>query len=408
MSEKNERAGADQLDSESSPIIGSESPVAARPKRTWNAKGKKNLIIVGVILFIAAVLSVLLFAGGKKSTQQSDLPENTRVDAPGMASAEDRAQAKQDEEEKIRIAKGARKSAIENSGDTQLVDESHRPEKERQTQQTQPTNTTERLNGQGQQQAQPDNRRLQAIQDQAKMMMTGWGLSSESRSDNDRAFVREVKQSAGASTSGTAAASNGSAQTAPSVTDDQAIIVAYQTAYTGEIMSNFDSDAPTKARARVMTGPLSGAVLLGTAQRMGDGVHYEFTQSTYKGKVFKVLAEAIDEKTASEMVEGNYNGRYMERFVFPVISKGITAYASAKAQTGTQVVINNSGVAAQSTPAPTNQQAINAMIAAGADETSKALSASNQQSQVTVDKGKLVGIRFMENVYASDINGAKK
>jgi len=401
------------IDAEASPIIAGTSPVAKKPR--WDMKGRRNLIIVGVIILVAFAASIAMFSGGKTDVApKSDIPVANNPDEKGIQGEEDKERQRQEEARRLEDAKRSKKSAIESNGrDPEVVDDATAPNSQKAETNSSAGSQKERLdgNGQGQKQNQGPDERMKATTDQVRMMMTAWGLSADKPSnDSSRLYERDIKTAA--NNPGQQAGSTATAGTQGSAADDPVVIEAFQTAYSAETLTNFDSDAPTKARARILTGPLAGAVLTGTSQRMGDGAHFEYTLATFKGKPFKINAEAVDEKTASEMIEGNYNGRYAQRFIFPIISEGVKAYAQAKAQTGTQVVVvapvNGSGVAAQATPAPTSQQAVNAMFAAGAEQTSKALSTTNQQSQVTVDMKKLIGIRFIDSVYASDVNGTKK
>lgn len=410
MSEQAEKIEP-SMDPEASPIIAGTSPVAKKPR--WDLKGRRNLFIVGGIIFVGFILTIAMWSGGKNDVvPKSDIPTSNNANEKGVQGVEDQERQRQEEARRIEDAKNAKKSAIESNGQAPDIVDDGTTAAQKNAANAHPGIQTERLDGpnQVQQSNTGNDERLKATTDQVNRMLTAWGLTADKPNENSRLYERDIKTASNTQPQPISSASTSGTQN--SSTDDQVVIEAFKTAYSAETMSNFDSDAPTKARARVMTGPLAGAVLTGTSQRMGDGAHFEYTLATFKGKTFKVNAEAVDERTASELVEGNYNGRYAQRFIFPIISEGVKAYATAKSQTGTQVVVvapvSGSGVAAQATPAPTNQQALNAMIAAGADQTSKALTTTNQQSQVTVEMNKLIGVRFIESVYASDLNGAKK
>lgn len=410
MSEENENVKANTgINPPASSEIGGIGGGAAAPvKAKWDIKGRRNLIMVGCVIGVAVLLMLLMFMGEDKSVQKTSvIPEAAHFNERGMISSEDRSAITASEKSRLEIARLSGDSAIEAPVENPSVfNSTQKP--------SAPIRVEEKLAaGNPPEQQQPvrtrDEGRLRAMTDQVTQQMTGWGMLGVAGNDGAHTYIREVNK-----TNASQAAQAGVQATIVNDTASAIIVEAFEKAYSAQTISTFDSDTPGTIRARLLTGPLAGAVLTGAAQRMGEGAHFAFTVASYKGKSFKINAEGRDEKTSSDVVEGNYNGRYAQRFVFPILAEGIKAYSTARAQTGTQVVVipvaginGSSGVGAQQTPPASSEQARQAMLAASADATAKALATTNQQPQVVVEMRKTIGILFLESVYESDLAGSK-
>lgn len=135
-----------------------------------------------------------------------------------------------------------------------------------------------------------------------------------------------------------------------------------------------------------------------------EGVSVSFTSASLNGKLFKINASGIDEKTSSDIVEGTYDGRYAQRFIFPIVAAGVTAGAAALSQTGSQAYVVGTGGIATNVPAPTTQQATNAMIAAGAAQTNALLQAQQYKAQATLPINQTFGLVFNEPVFDTDLS----
>jgi intracellular multiplication protein IcmE len=393
-----------------SSVIGGD----ANDKKKWDPKGKRNLIFIGCV-FLVATLAFVFMGHGKDKAPPSYIPQDIQANGQGMAGQEDLAREKNQESQRVARAKSAGQSAVESTPEGQKMED---VTKQQGGQVEQPQNGAGRdvpqqapvNNSQvTAREQQRDQQRQQALQDQMKQQFVSWGMSANGGDTaSGRFYTRAYAKATNAGASG---ASSSSAATADAKADgsDQVVIEAYKEIYGAETISTYDSDQPLDQRVRMLSGPLTGAVLSGTAQRVGERyVHISYTEANYKGKTFKVNAEALDEESSSELVEGNYDGRYGERYLFPILSEGIKGYATAKAQPGSQIVVVNGGGVAQETPPSSTNQAINAMVAAGADQAAKALNSSNVKSQVALSVKKTVAVRFLQSVYASDLAGSKK
>lgn len=264
-----------------------------------------------------------------------------------------------------------------------------------------------------QQPAGPDEAKLKGLESQMQRMMSAWGMDGDNGTPRELStYVREAGKGSGGSVGGQAnqQASNSNGNQRPA--NDVMVVKAYEQPYAGEIMSAADSDTPGKLRARIMSGPLAGAVVVGTAKRIGDkGFQADFTSASINGHTVKISAYAVDGEVSGDLVRGNYDGRYMQRYVFPVLAEGVKAYAGARAQVGTTVIaipVPGAGgvvTGGQQTPSPTAEQARNAMYSSGANQVSRGLATGPQDGHVTLEPHTQIGIVFEESIYQSDISG---
>lgn len=424
--EANETAmpGATPVSSDAIGGAGASDP-AGYAKPRWDPKGKRNMAIVGGVVVTAGALLVLLFAGGdnqeqKKASVIVEAPADQPV-AHGMLSQADREALRAQENARIASALSGGQSAVGTGAgvvQTPAIQATQAPL----TQQGEM-----RIDQQGQQppmsqvQAQVpaglDEARMRGLESQMNRMMTAWGMGSGDGGAQRTlsTYVREPSKTANSAGAGQASQqNNGSSQNARPA-NDLMIIKAYEQPYAAEVLSPADSDTPGKLRARIASGPLAGAVVLGAARRIGDqGFQMDFNSASFNGRTIKVAAYAVDGEVSGDVVRGDYDGRYMQRYVFPVLAEGVKAYAGARAQVATQVIaipIPGTGVGGgvvtggQQIPAPTAEQARNAMYSSGANQVSRALATGPQEGHVTLPARTQIGVVFEESIYQSDLAG---
>ncbi|MFJ1470244.1 DotG/IcmE/VirB10 family protein [Massilia orientalis] len=410
----------------SNAIGGGTAPAPTKPR--WDPKGKRNMLIIVGVVGTALLLLVLLFAGGrnqeeKKASSIVQAPSEQPVGA-GMLSQADRDALKAQENARIGAALSGGQSAVGaqvGAGATSVQISAPQQASAPLTQQGEVRLDQHAQQSQPQQQASqaapqqppgPSEAKTKGLESQMLRMMTAWGMGSDSGTQRGSSmYVREVK-------SGNAAAGNQSAQQGNSSgaiqrpANDLMVVKAYGEMYAAEMISATDSDTPGKLRARITSGPLTGAVLIGAAKRIGDqGFQVDFTSASFNGHAIKVTAYAVDSEEPGDLVRGDYDGRYMQRYVFPVVSEGVKAYAGARAQVGTTVIAipvpGASGVVTggQQTPPPTAEQARNAMYSSGANQVSRALATGPQDGHLTLAARTQIGIVFEESIYQSDISG---
>lgn len=415
----------------SSDAIGAAAPHApAKPR--WDPKGKRNMMIIGGVVATAAVLLVLLFAGGsnheeKKASTIVQAPPEQPV-AAGMLSQADRDALKAQENARIATALSGGQSAV-----GAQVGAGASPVHAPPNQQTSSAPLTQqgevRLDQRGQQPvnsqaspqqppAAPDQEKMRGLESQMQRMMSAWGMGSDNGTPRGAStYVREVAKAANSVGGNQAIQQAGNTSATQRPANDVMIVKAYEQPYAAEMISAADSDTPGKLRARINSGPLAGAVVVGTAKRVGDqGFQADFNTASINGHTIKISAYAVDAEESGDLVRGNYDGRYMQRYVFPVLAEGVKAYAGARAQVGTTVIAipitgaDGTGVVTGGTqvPVPTAEQARNAMYSSGASQVSRALATGPQEGHLTLASRTQIGIVFEESIYQSDISGTAR
>ncbi len=427
--EANEQVTADGQPIASATI--GETTAPAR-KNSWDPKGKRNLIIIGSVVGVALLLcGILLFSGGESETKKAsaiNIVDSNRPVMGGMLSEEDRRKIREAEDAKM--AKALRDGSSYAGAPPPVVTNASLVPDPNISSIHDPGNIGAQANqraGQGEvrlNQVQPavvnavppapDEARSKGLEEQMSSMMRAWGVGQGGENKQLSAYIRETPGRGAANAAQTA-------QTAQAATTQQratgdVVVAAFEQAYAAETISSIDTDSPGKLRARILTGPMAGAVVTGTARRSGtEGVAMDFNNASLNGRQIKISAYGVDMDTDGDVVRGNYDGRYMQRYVFPVLAEGIKAYAGARAQTGTQVIAitvpGTGGTAggvvsgAQQTPPPTVEQAQNAMISAGAGQVSQALKSGPQDGHLTLGSKTQFGIVFDTPIYQADIAG---
>lgn len=409
----------------SSASIGGGAPEPVQAKPRWDPKGKRNMIIIGGVIGTALLLLLLLsFGGGDREDEKASVIVESKSDQPvvtGMLSEADRAAMAKQENERIATALTGGQSVVGNQVGAGAAQPNMEP-----TQQQPYTQQGEmRVDQHAQQQAPaaqapaqtapagPDQERLKGLENQMNSMMTAWGMGQGDGQRTLSTYIRESRKSGNASDSQGSQSSAGQSSTQRPA-DDLMVVKAYDMPHAAEMISGADSDTPGKLRARINSGPLAGAVVTGAAHRIGDkGFQADFTSASFNGRTFKISAYGMDGEVGGDIVRGEYDGRYMQRYVFPVFAEGVKAYAGARAQVATQVIAipipgaGNGGVVTggQQIPAPSAEQARNAMYSSGANQVSRALATGPQQGHVTLAPGTQFGLVFEESIYQSDLAG---
>jgi hypothetical protein len=411
----------------SSDTIGGAGPDPVQSKPRWDPKGKRNLIVIGGVVGTALLLLMFLFlGGGDREKKKASAIVEAKSDQPvtnGMLSESDRAAMATQENARIAAALAGGQSAVGNQVGSGAVQPNMQPSV------AQPQPLTQqgvmRVDQHAQQApaapapvqtapAGPDQDRLKGLENQMNSMMTAWGMGQSDGQRTLSTYVREVRKSSNGSAPQANQDGAGQASTQRPA-NDLMVVKAYDMPYAAEMISGADSDTPGKLRARINSGPLAGAVVIGATRRIGDqGFQADFTSASFNGRTIKISAYGMDAEAGGDVVRGDYDGRYMQRYVFPVVAEGVKAYAGARAQVGTQVIAiqvpgagNGAGIVTggQQTPAPTAEQARNAMYSSGANQVSRALATGPQEGHVTLAPRTQIGIVFEESIYQSDLIG---
>ena len=151
--------------------------------------------------------------------------------------------------------------------------------------------------------------------------------------------------------------------------------------------------------ATVVAGRLAGAYLRGTCTQQEDGLSMRFTRMSFRGKGYAIDAIAMDEKTASDALSNtDVDYRYLQRYVFPILTAGIAAGATTYAQTGSTETVTAGGTVI-STPEASRRQAVAAAVGAGANVLNAVVGKeASKPVQITMKAKLPIGVMFNTEV----------
>lgn len=395
-------------------VVNNEIGANSKPKPKWDPKGKKHLLFIGCVVCVAILILVALPKSTPEIEKPSHIPEVAQATQPGVQSDDETQQKARLEAARIEKARREGKSAVEDaSGTADQIDPRLGATDKTDNGYSQPTGLgsgqAEHVHNENQGRNESDSRVIAGVRDQMISMQKTWGLGAEAKSDGAREYTRRVQSNQSNVSNG----NNNTQQGAVSEVTSKVLVSAFETVFTAEALNTINSDHQSILRAKILTGPLAGAVISGGGKKIEEGVQLNFTTASMNGRLFKINAMGIDEKTSSDIVEGKYDGRYAQRFVFPILAEGVRAYSAARAQTGTTLLAINlpgsttGGVGVQ-TPAPNAEQARNAMIAATANSAAQSLSRGPTDGLVTIPIKQTFGIVFMDPVYESEVFSNRK
>jgi hypothetical protein len=162
--------------------------------------------------------------------------------------------------------------------------------------------------------------------------------------------------------------------------------------------------------ARIVSGRLAGAFLVGRTQMVNEGLQPRFNQMRLGGKTYAIDAIALDESSGADSVRANLDRRYLQRYVMPVVVAMVGGYTAARAQTGTQVVgigTDGTGGVGITQPAPTEKQAVYAGVSQAMSITQRAV---DQEAalpiRASLPAGTAIGIMF--NAPVADVDATRE
>lgn len=176
----------------------------------------------------------------------------------------------------------------------------------------------------------------------------------------------------------------------------------------GEVIVGVDSDnASPPVLARFLSGPYAGAILKapGGAVLSGNGVMVHFTEMALGGTEYKIDAYALDQETLTASISTDVNNRYFSRIILPSLLKGIGGTGDLYAQANTQVVSNGLNTTTSRPDSPDGKAVAGIIVGGTAGQAAKVLSQDAARlpvKQVTVKKGQVIAIQFVNGVYSGD------
>ncbi len=175
------------------------------------------------------------------------------------------------------------------------------------------------------------------------------------------------------------------------------------------IDTEVDSDnAVSRVVASVPAGPWAGAVLYSQDARLaGKGMDIHFDRMMWRGMFLKVNAYALNEHTGMSSVASDVNHRWFKHIVLPSVLGGVGNVGSLYKDANTQVIQGNYGSITGRVGMP-DGEALAGVIAGGMAERGSQLLTRQAESepyrQVTVSRGEVVSILFVEPVMSNDIS----
>lgn len=351
----------DNLDEPTETIEGG----AAQPRR-MDPAFKRNLYVVGgvVAVCLTLVLAVAMSGGSKQQQLVADSQltlgsgQVQRVESvtPDMAAKLERKQAEESEDARRR---GQTYIPPDNVGEVQPVAMNAGPSNFAVG--TAPVTT----HGSGST-GESDLRRREGLQRQLEGLLRESGVNSavRQRIQAESGPTGSPQQAAPRSTAVAGAAAALSPQPL------RREVIGGLTIHAAELTSDIKipSNASGFATGRITAGPAAGAFLTGTAKVVDEALEITFNQMRLNGRVYQVNARVLDETTAGAAIEGNVDRRLLQRYVFPVVLAAAQGFYTARAQTGSTVVVVGAGSTTGTgieEPPPSTEQARAAGIAAG-------------------------------------------
>jgi len=145
---------------------------------------------------------------------------------------------------------------------------------------------------------------------------------------------------------------------------------------------------------------LKGGVIYGNFTRTGEAVALTFNLLNVAGKGYTINAVAIDQDTASSVINGQVDNHVLVRYGLPFLTALVAGYGQAAAQANTFTTIGVGGVTTMQ-GALSSKQMLAAAVGKGAMAASQTLNTALQQDQnptVTIDNHPGIGILFLANV----------
>ncbi len=173
-----------------------------------------------------------------------------------------------------------------------------------------------------------DNSLADAMQRQMQLLVTSW-TPQQIKLMNITKNEDKKEERAGAGSSGRAA---------------RTIIPAGTVSY-AQLLTEANSDVPGPILAQIVSGPLSGARVIGSFQSQMGYEKYlvmSFSLATKRGKEYTINAVALDPDTTLGGMATEVDERYFSRVVLPAAAGFLEGVGSAISSGGTSVTTNGS------------------------------------------------------------------
>jgi intracellular multiplication protein IcmE len=198
-------------------------------------------------------------------------------------------------------------------------------------------------------------------------------------------------------TGGTGTGADGT--TPPETPEIQEILIPAGTIVYAQTLTEASTDAPGPVLARLSSGPLAGARILGTFDDTDNYLTLQFNTVVVNGISQSANAVALDPKTTLPAVATDVDRRYWRRVILPAAARFIEGMGQAVSKQQQTVTVNNGTTVSSQNDLNTKQE-LAAGLASGTQELGQELDreADNTKVLIKVRAGTPIGILFLEPV----------
>lgn len=230
-------------------------------------------------------------------------------------------------------------------------------------------------------------------------LLSSWNTKA-SKAEFD--FAGQKQQNTGGSQNSAMMQSNQGVQAAGTQNVVAKSLAPSGTIYNAILETSINSDEPSPVIAKIVSGPLAGARLIGGMQRTGEKVLVEFgTISLPNAKSsMKIRAVAIDPKSTRTALADDVDRHYFLRYGVLLASAFLGGYSDAIARQNTTTTVTPDGNVVQTTgeisSKDINRQAIGSVGKELAEQTKQQI--QGLQPTITVNSGSAIGILLMDDL----------
>ena len=173
------------------------------------------------------------------------------------------------------------------------------------------------------------------------------------------------------------------------------------TIYNAVLETGINSDEPSPVLAKIVSGPLKGARLIGSIQTVGKKVLIQFTSMNVPSLDNSIAfnAYAIDSDTARTALASNVDNHYLLKYGVLFASSFLSGYAEALSRQNTTTTTSGLGTTTTQGPIPSKDIAKVALGNVGtAVSQSFGQEIQNMKPTITVNQGSPIGILLLSDL----------
>ena len=214
---------------------------------------------------------------------------------------------------------------------------------------------------------------------------------------------KQAAQGTGSSSGTGGAASGGGASGASGTGASGKVIIAAGSVNYAQLLTKIDSDVPGPVLAQVLSGPFSGARMIGSVQKEKDFVVIKFNTVVKDTVSYRIKAVAVDQNTTLAGMATSVNHHYVEKFVLPAAAAFLTGYSAALAQPPQQQTATaGGGVTATQSQSSTKQSMFQGLQVASQSVSGALNTMAQEPTTIIVAKGTTMGIFDTQTVTTKD------